>query len=344
MSSKVEAMYRQEEVRRPVPHLFLNTTEVGTGRSKPFATWEVQELALPDSRRTRQEEAALPKPRLIPLQQRIFEDNVPLSAAAMVSARFPYLTPAARIGRAGHYVDGGYFENSGTWLIGGIAQNLIGQRLNYRNESNKELERAVRSSVIVAIVIRSEPCDPCTPQGTATKEEDRDRRFNEMLSPIRALLNTRDKRAEYSINDLGAMTSLIQRLAMRRNRMAPRDAAGAGTSDIAAAPVQEAPPATVAERAPVASECANTICAVTVTFHNKSTEEVPLSWVLSSRARYAMDVAVNQILAEDLKQPAKPVEDAVDETRLEGSYRRIMCLLQNDSTSAGCVPAPATVR
>lgn len=338
MSSKVAAMYGREQVRRPVPHLFLNTTEAGTGVSMPFSTWDIEQLGLPESRRTDQEKNALPKPTLTPLQRRIIVDNVPLSAAAMVSARFPYLTPAARLGEMGHYVDGGYFENSGTWLIGGLAQNLIGQRLNYRNEANKELERAVRNSVIVAIVVRSEPCNPCTPQGTQTDRRDRARTFNELLSPIRALLNARDKRAEYSINDLGAMTSLIQRLTLRRNRMLERQAAG---TDSAAATLQEAPPDSVAERAPVASECMNTICAVTVTFHNKSTEEVPLSWVLSSRARYAMDVAVNQILAEDLQQAAKPVADGEDVTRLDGSYRRILCMLQNDSTSLGCAPTAA---
>ncbi|MBI1211821.1 MAG: hypothetical protein GC190_10195 [Alphaproteobacteria bacterium] len=331
MSTKVAALYPREDVRRPVPHLFLNTTEAGTGLSKPFATWDIGELSLPDRRRSKRETNALPVPRLVPLQDRIAVDNVPLSAAAFVSARFPYLTPAARVGDAGHYVDGGYFENSGTWLVGGVAQNLIGQRLNYRNEKNKELERAVRNSVIVAIVIRSAPCNPCGPQGTDVTGEDLDATFNEALSPVRALLNARDKRAEYSINDLGAMTSLIQRLTARRNRMER------GTEPAAAL---EEPEATAAERAPRASECANTICAVTVTFHNKSTAEVPLSWVLSSRARQAMDQAVDQILSEDLKTPMQPPNEVEDVNRLEGSYRRIMCLLQNDSKSVGCAPSP----
>jgi predicted acylesterase/phospholipase RssA len=329
MSSKVEAMYPREEVRRPVPHLFLNTTEAGTGLSKPFATWDIGELALPERHRTKREANALPVPRLVPLQDRIATDSVPLSAAAMVSARFPYLTPAARVGDAGHYVDGGYFENSGTWLVGGVAQNLIGQRLNYRNEQNKDLERAVRNSVIVAIVIRSSPCNPCGAQGTDTRSEDLDATWNEALSPVRALLYARDKRAEYSITDLGAMTSLIQRLAFRRERMERGEAM---------AKVEE-PPATAAERAPVASECMNTICAVTVTFHNKSTAEVPLSWVLSSRARHAMDEAVDQILSEDLQKPVPPPNEVDDVNRLEGSYRRIMCLLQNDSKSIGCATA-----
>jgi hypothetical protein len=182
----------------------------------------------------------------------------------------------------------------------------------------------------VALVIRSAPCNPCGATGTDVREEDLDATFNEMLSPIRALLYTRDKRAEYSINDLGAITALIQRLAIRRQRALASD------EDVAAA--MQAP-ASDGERSPVASECMNTICAVTVTFHNKSTAEVPLSWVLSSRARIAMDEAVNQILAEDLQHPAKALDEVDDVNRLEGSYRRIMCLLQNDTKSAGCAPA-----
>ena len=90
----------------------------------------------------------------------------------------------------------------------------------------------------------------------------------------------------------------------------------------------------------MSSECTNTICAVTVTFRNKSTAEVPLSWVLSSRARNAMDQAVDQILSENLQTPMQPSSSEVEDVnRLEGSYRRIMCLLQNDPTAIGCAPA-----
>ncbi len=326
MATRVEALYPRQQIRGPVPHLFLNTTEAGTGLSKPFATWDIGDLALQDRVVSKREARALPVPRLVPLQDRMGTDDVPLSAAAMVSARFPYLTPAARIGDVGHYVDGGYFENSGTWLVGGIAQNLIGQRLNFRSD-DKALERAVHNSVIVAVVIRSTPCNPCGDQGETRATRDLDARWNEMLSPVRALIYARDKRAEYSINDLGAVTSLIQRLTSHGARTGTH-----GTEAQAPSPANEPPPNS--------SECANTICAVTVTFRNKSTAEVPLSWVLSSRARNAMDQAVDQILGENLQTPMQPSSKEVEDVnRLEGSYRRIMCLLQNDPTALGCAPA-----
>ncbi len=323
MSTKVSALYPKGEVRTPVPHLFLNTTEAGSGLSKPFATWTVQPLAGKKGIRSLREEDALTTLKLVSLQDRMGSDEVPLSTAAMVSARFPYLTPAARLGDVGHYVDGGYFENSGTWLVSGIAQNLITQRLDFTSD-DKKLEQAVKQSVIVAVIIRSAPCSPCTVQGTDAPGADLDATWNEMLSPVRALIYTRDKRAQYSINDLGAMTSLIQRLTLNAASTEPRGLRAQTT------PAQNA--------TPMASNCNSTICTVTVTFHNQSKAEVPLSWVLSSRARQAMDQAVDNILSENLQMPAPPIENAEDINRLDGSYRRIMCLLQNDSKSVACAP------
>ena len=52
-----------------------------------------------------------------------------------------------------------------------------------------------------------------------------------------------------------------------------------------------------------------------------------------------MDEAVDNILSENLQTPMKPTNEVADVNRLEGSYRRIMCLLQNDPTAIGCAPA-----
>src|SRR5262249_20137198 len=153
MSKPVIRLYAQKEgaPRPPVPHLFLNTTEAGTGLSVPFATADVGDLAIPERDVPGSEDEGLPHPTLVPMQKRMRHDSVPLSTAAMLSARFPYLTPAAKLGKTGHYVDGGYFENSGTWLLSGVAQNLIGQRLDYL-DTDKDLEQAVQNAVIVVIV------------------------------------------------------------------------------------------------------------------------------------------------------------------------------------------------
>src|SRR5205814_10155004 len=54
--------------------------------------------------------------------------DVPLSAAAHLSARFPYLSPGARVmahpERCGHFVDGGYFENSGAATLLDLVEAL----------------------------------------------------------------------------------------------------------------------------------------------------------------------------------------------------------------------------
>jgi len=240
----------------------------------------------------------------------------------MLSARFPYITPAAKLGEAGHYVDGGYFENSGTWLLSGIAQNLIGQRLDYQDPAgDAELQQAVMNVEIIVVVIRSEPCTRRAENDGCDEDiykGDADRTWTEMLSPLRALLATRDKRAEYSINDLGAVTALIQRLT--------------GAAIIR-------PPSTPAAGSDGGMACNDILCAVTIRFYNAPNVEVPLTWTLSSRARLSMDNAVNHILAENLAAPPSAVPNQGD--RIEGSFRQILCLLQDGKNMPACPAAPA---
>jgi hypothetical protein len=322
MSNPVALLYAQKgnEPRRPVPHLFLNTTEAGTGRSVPFATWDVGDLAIPERADSGEEDEALPRATLVPMQNLMRRDNVALSTAAMLSARFPYLTPAAKLGRTGHYVDGGYFENSGTWLLSGVAQNLIGQRLDYR-DSDKDLEQAVQNAVIVVVVIRSEPCTRRAEKDGCDEEifhGDADSTWNEMLSPLRALLATRDKRAEYSVNDLGAVTALIQRLT--------------GAANVGTAAGQPAGPKGGS------MQCNEILCSVTLRFYNAPNVEVPLTWMLSSRARLSMDNAVNAILGENLATPPRAAMQQGD--RIQGPYRQILCLLADGRDSPACAGPP----
>lgn len=319
MSEPVADLYVRGEPRRPVPHLFLNTTEAGTGLSKPFGTWDIDDLAVPQRSVTAEELQALPHSKLVPVQQRMRHDDVALSTASMLSARFPYLTPAAKLGNTGHYVDGGYFENSGTWLLSGIAQNLIGQRLDYIDPSgDKELEQAVQNSIIVVVVLRSEPCTRKVEDAGCDEEiyqGDADSSWNEVLSPLRALLATRDKRSEYSVNDLGAVTALIQRLtgAATVTTQADQGAAAGGM------------------------QCNEILCSVTIRFFNGPGAEVPLTWMLSSRARQSMDNAVQRILDEDLNAPPR---DIAQGDRIEGSYRQVMCLLEEGIGRPVCPVAP----
>jgi len=316
MSKPVASLYVRGEPRKPVPHLFLNTTEAGTGLSRPFATWDIGDLAVPERTVSEEEREALPHSTLVPVQNLMRRDDVPLSTAAMLSARFPYLTPAAKLGNTGHYVDGGYFENSGTWLLSGIAQNLIGQRLDY-SDSDKDLEQAVQNAIVIVIVIRSEPCTRKAESDGCDEEVykgDADSTWNEVLSPLRALLATRDKRSEYSVNDLGAVTALIQRLT------------GAATVTQSAQ-----------QTSPNGLQCNEILCSVTMRFYNAPGAEIPLTWMLSSRARLSMDNATNRILEEDLSAPPRRIETG---DRIEGSYRQVLCLLAQGKDMPAC-PAAA---
>ncbi len=318
MSKPVASLYARGEPRKPVPHLFLNTTEAGTGLSRPFATWDIGDLAVPERAVSEEERQALPHSTLVPVQNLMRRDDVPLSTAAMLSARFPYLTPAAKLGNTGHYVDGGYFENSGTWLLSGIAQNLIGQRLDYADPNgDTALEQAVQNAIVIVIVIRSEPCTRKAESDGCDEEVykgDADSTWNEILSPLRALLATRDKRSEYSVNDLGAVTALIQRLT------------GAATVT-----------QTAQQTAANGEQCNEILCAVTIRFYNAPGAEIPLTWMLSSRARQSMDNAANRIIEEDLSAPPRVIASG---DRIEGSYRQVLCLL---AQGRDMPPCPAAV-
>jgi hypothetical protein len=249
-------------------------------------------------------------------------DDVPLSAAAILSARFPYLTPAGAVTADMHFVDGGYFENSGTWIVSGLVQNLIGQQLVYKNAANPALEKAVHNAVFITLVIQSEPCtrrvdlEQCEEEGGGS-----DTSWSEALSPLRALLNTRDKRANYSIDDLSAITALIEQLSGGEN------------------------PAPAAAAAKETTGCHYRICAVTLRFYNAPRVEVPLTWVLSSEARKAMDEAVDGMEHADVRSPKAASgslpSDNQGGNKVLGSYRRIICILDERQGNGEMCPETA---
>lgn len=307
-----------------VPNLFLNTTEAGTGRLIPYATLRLinfnaqfrDQAEIDDSKF----DGVRPPLKLIEgvsLQDRMADDRVPLSTAAIVSARFPYLTPAASLKDNGHYVDGGYFENSGTYFLAGLIRYLIGEQLSY--PADKRFD-AARKAVFTVIVIQSEPC---TREHTdAQCDEDSitpDDSWNEVLSPLRALLSTRDTRADYSYDSLNAMSALIE-------QMSPNGARGASApnSDVG---------------------CDYPVCAVTLRFRNHTHTDIPLTWVLSSEARKSMDNAVDGMEQANVRlAPPRTSMTSLDDTqdidRILGSYRRVLCVLANRTGGTACTPAP----
>lgn len=99
--------------------------------------------------------------------------DIPISTAVHMSARFTYVSPAGLFGDGAHVVDGGYFENSGA---------ATAEEIKYSLEAGPDSK-----TDIYYILINSE--------GELPRHG---KLLNEVVIPIRALLNTRTARASYS--------------------------------------------------------------------------------------------------------------------------------------------------
>jgi hypothetical protein len=342
-----------------VPNLLLNTTEAGKGEIVPYTT---ASILAPNYRSDAQiDDGNLdcgnpvdPGNCVMPLQQlkslEISSSSdypVALSTAAFVSARFPYLTPAGSLldpdpqnpGHyldvgGGHYVDGGYFENSGTFLLARVLENLVGDQqclLGNANCPNLDLQNidksvldAAKKAVFIVIVIQSEPCtrhafgtscEEARPVDSST--------WSEALSPLRALLSTRATRATYSAETLRSMSALIESF-----RGAQADMSGVADDAIS---------------------CRQVVCMVTLRFLNRPNTDIPLTWLLSAGARHYMDLAVDGMVRADVRKsvPLSAVTDINDHTdidRVLGSYRRVLCLLgDRKGANETCSPSISAV-
>lgn len=89
-----------------LPILFINTTQVDNGMPGVIST-----VRLPEGSQ-RQDVLALADSMSI----REGKGNVRLSTAAVLSSRFPYVSPAGKVFDR-YYVDGGYFDNSGAGAV-----------------------------------------------------------------------------------------------------------------------------------------------------------------------------------------------------------------------------------
>ena len=119
-------------------------------------------------------------------------DDIALSTATAMSARFPVVTPAAAIGdgdRKSRYVDGGYFENSGVATALDVV-NLL------------PAVDSVTGIRVWPIVIQIVSVDSAT---LSERVRLTARSFGEGMSPIRTLLNTRQARGETSSLQLYAL-------------------------------------------------------------------------------------------------------------------------------------------
>ena len=175
-----------EANRYRVPVLLLNTTVVETGQRAIVSNLQIDDTFTDTV-------------DLLGADKQT--GDMPLSTAAHLSARFTYVSPAGTIrtpeGKLwGHIVDGGYFENSGT----ASASELMQKMQTVADAVGKERSRKVS---LMLIMIRNDPqaTDVCRIAQTNPRQPVASERLNELFSPVRALLNTRDARGRLSEQD-----------------------------------------------------------------------------------------------------------------------------------------------
>ena len=172
-----------------VPALILNTTVVETGERLTFSPFKLTS----------------PAPKTM-LDYDTRKTHVPLSTAAVLSARFPVFTPAgwfsynlndddSRKLYRSRLVDGGYYDNSGI----ATAQDII-NILSTSPEVDKLIEQTGLKPKFINLAIVDAPQSELLIDAS-------DEGINEIFSPIRAIFNVRNARAksivsqaEYKLN------------------------------------------------------------------------------------------------------------------------------------------------
>ena len=183
-----------------VPSVFLNTTEVETGRRlivsnlrlpgrlceglEAASFGEVTDAFAPDCRQLaeRRGEPQIAAP-------------IPLSTAAGLSARFTYVSPPAKLHNGVRVVDGGYYENGGILTAHDILRELEAAPA-YRAAEDK-LRLVVIDLVNGTFEEELAEEEPPTRSWLA-------RSFHETWAPVSAVLGTRTARGKQAFVDLKA--------------------------------------------------------------------------------------------------------------------------------------------
>lgn len=284
------------------PHLFLNTTDVTLGIPVPIVTGRIP-YRLVRPRAGGQISTSIQssfQPKSSESSDTVVD--LPLSAAAFLSARFPYVMPAGWHHPHYRFLDGGLFEDSGAWFAEQIVRNLQSQVEEVRRapgEHSKELRRAVLNASITVIVVRATPCEgdfgkirwsevpphlmggdiECVQSTLEASEEG----WNEFASPLRALLRTRLGRGYDALESLRAYAKDQGKAFNERfdSCTEPRE--------------------TCLQRIEAAQETfslATPIQVREVRLKNDSSVHIPLTWTLSRQAKNQLDEAAESPLQQ----------------------------------------------
>jgi patatin-like phospholipase len=177
------------------PALFLNTTNVASGLRMVLAHLHPTAPDFGELFVTEQEvKAGL---------------DMPLSTAMGLSARFPIVTPAGTITAAegkARFVDGGYYENSGTVTVQSILSYFLRKRPG-----------GLQPVRFVVITVGTDACvDERSDEEAASCRKHRSPIFSparsglgELLSPFRAIFNTRGGRGLGAVEDLKQFSAAL---------------------------------------------------------------------------------------------------------------------------------------
>jgi predicted chitinase len=194
-----ENYFRHWDSQRSFPALLFNSTDAATGKRvviSPFKLTDTQKFKdevclLANSNET---ENTIIEDKAAPVAPPVLtEFPLPLSSAAFISARFPWVSPAATakvknpcFGQSDRVrlVDGGYLDNSGVETALGLIERL-------KHAAQEAKARDPNLPAVGIHLISLTGGDFPTRSSYA---------FNDAMEPIRALLSGRETRAYIAIN------------------------------------------------------------------------------------------------------------------------------------------------
>lgn len=311
MSADFQALYDPKDKEpsgegkkaNAAPWLFMNATGVGTGVAQPLSPVRLMEEGFFMSSGSTIGVSPYSPERI--QDTALVDRSIRLGTAAIMSARFPLISPAASIRNGStkyRFVDGGYFEASGTWAAENLLQALLFQQREY-SESDSGLTQAQRvrlaNAVFFILLINAEECvdakgavDKCRASPAQFQEKTS---FGEIFSVGRAFLNARVTRARVAKTSLAKLGLTVAEVCQT----------GIHWMVEAAPELQKSGPYPVNCSAAWVPPDTGGIVLPHVTVAeiqlSRDTVAIPMNWVLSDAARDAIHRSVAKSTSVDLK-------------------------------------------
>jgi hypothetical protein len=203
----------------------------------------------------------------------VLRSDLPLATAVHNSARFTYVSPAGHLDRGdgvelGRVVDGGYFENSGLATLGEVHE-VIRSRL--------ALAPPARPVRMVVVYLCNDPLS-CAFDHQRRGDRAPSTSANELLGPVRALMNTRHARGSLSHAEIRSAPGVeFMQIDVCDRLTRP------------ARPVAEPAPAQKSVQSPAQTTPAVVDSATMADIAPERVVTPPLGWLLSRLARDWMD-------------------------------------------------------